>query len=526
MAGSRSSTQGRAVRSGYRCRVFFRHTKVTTPASSFSRAFAVVGVWRSTADRHRMGALARRPALVAVCALLLLCPAPAEGACALPSPKRRSDPPVGTPPLPARTTTDAPDPTSPRPGHAGQIVTKTLSRSIKSAWRERRVAAASGEPPATWFQRTVDWIDGRDGASLATKKRLSGRGEGAFDPFAAEEAQTASREETASWEETVATGGEATTALSPEETVASPAAAADRRRRRRPSPNPTTRRLRGENRRRLAERRRRRSFLFERSSEESSRRAKARPARGRAANPISCSPWAAARRRETRRTPRPPRASRRDERRFRRQREKRSKPIGDAVSDLTQRDAAARAARAEAGGEGRLRAGKTTGGTTSASARAHQHHRLYPETSTPPAPGGAPRTALAGVAGGLGVAGGVGIELAARDAKGNVIDGSLKRKWLVAFCTPCRRRATCSPATALLGAEAPLRDFGSAGGLHARERDGFCGARFAGTVEGYPTVALVAGGRIVRYSAVDRSASPAPSPRAAAAAIDATRRIG
>ena len=91
MAGSRSSTQGRAVRSARR-RVFFRHTKVTTPASSFSRAFAVVGVWRSTADRHRMGALARRPALVAVCALLLLCPAPAEGACALPSPKRRSDP--------------------------------------------------------------------------------------------------------------------------------------------------------------------------------------------------------------------------------------------------------------------------------------------------------------------------------------------------------------------------------------------------------------------------------------------------
>ena len=177
-----------------------------------------------------MGALARRPALVAVCALLLLCPAPAEGACALPSPKRRSDPPVGTPPLPARTTTDAPDPTSPRPGHAGQIVTKTLSRSIKSAWRERRVAAASGEPPATWFQRTVDWIDGRDGASFQRRKSaLADGGEGAFDPFAAEEAQTASREETASWEETVATvaSRRSPPAASPEETVASPAAAAD-----------------------------------------------------------------------------------------------------------------------------------------------------------------------------------------------------------------------------------------------------------------------------------------------------------
>ena len=103
-------------------------------------------------------------------------------------------------------------------------MTKTLSRGIKSAWRERRVAAESGEPPTTWFQRTVDWIDGRDGASSATRRRVAAaaeRGEDTFDPFAAEDAQTTGSLFGASWETTAATEerSEATTA-SPEETVA------------------------------------------------------------------------------------------------------------------------------------------------------------------------------------------------------------------------------------------------------------------------------------------------------------------
>jgi chemotaxis protein histidine kinase CheA len=105
-------------------------------------------------------------------------------------------------------------------------VTKTLSRGIKSAWRERRVAAESGEPPTTWFQRTVDWIDGRDGASSATRRRVAAaaeRGEDTFDPFAAEDAQTTGSLFGASWETTAAMEerSEATTA-SPEETVAPP----------------------------------------------------------------------------------------------------------------------------------------------------------------------------------------------------------------------------------------------------------------------------------------------------------------
>ena len=120
----------------------------------------------------------------------------------------------------------------------------------------------------------------------------------------------------------------------------------------------------------------------------------------------------------------------------------------------------------------------------------------------------------------------MGIELAARDAKGNVIDGSLKRKWLVAFCT--RWSPPCNLLVgefALLGAEASLRDF-ALGWVDCTPASAtaFCGARFAGTVEGYPTVALVAGGRIVRYSAVDReriAGAIAPWAVAAAAAIDA-----
>ena len=103
-------------------------------------------------------------------------------------------------------------------------MTKTFSRGIKSAWRERRVAAASGEPPTTWFQRTVDWIDGRDGASSASRRRVAAAaepGEDTFDPFAAEDAQTTGSLLGASWEDTAATEERSkATTVSPEETVA------------------------------------------------------------------------------------------------------------------------------------------------------------------------------------------------------------------------------------------------------------------------------------------------------------------
>ena len=54
-------------------------------------------------------------------------------------------------------------------------MTKTLSRGIKSAWRERRVAANAGEPPTTWFPRPVAWLDGRAGASSALRLVLAKR---------------------------------------------------------------------------------------------------------------------------------------------------------------------------------------------------------------------------------------------------------------------------------------------------------------------------------------------------------------
>jgi hypothetical protein len=89
MAGSRSSTRGRAVQSEEAGLGTAETWVTTTAAFILESAFAAFGVWRSPTDRHRMGALARRPALVAVCALLVLCPAPAEGSCR--SPARNDD---------------------------------------------------------------------------------------------------------------------------------------------------------------------------------------------------------------------------------------------------------------------------------------------------------------------------------------------------------------------------------------------------------------------------------------------------
>ena len=401
-------------------------------------------------------------------------------------------------------------------------MTKTLSRRIKSAWRERRVAANAGEPPTTWFQRTVDWIDGRDGASFATAARAAkdAPSKDAFDPFAAEEAQTTTRHG-ASWEETTAT--EASRA-----TVASPAATVDL-----PATPPAE--LGPEK----AETSEKNSARNPRNKDDD-----ARSSSGAGAAREACHPLADARRKPdfvftmgsgaadaadaeaaagvlTERTTLPPY-----------QREKRSKPIGDAVSDLTQRDAAARAAaRAKAEQEkAKVRGGGVKGGPGGGGRFRDVHTNitvLYPENfdaATRFARRPSDGVGL-GIAGGLDVAGGVGVELAARDAKGNVIDGSWKRKWLVAFCTrwspPCNLLVR---EFALLGADASLRDF-ALGWVDCTPASAtaFCGARFAGTVEGYPTVALVAGGRIVRYSAVDRERvadAIAPWAVATAAAID------
>jgi hypothetical protein len=100
----------------------------------------------------------------------------------------------------------------------------------------------------------------------------------------------------------------------------------------------------------------------------------------------------------------------------------------------------------------------------------------------------------------------VGVERSATDTQGNVIDGSWKRKWLVAFCTrwspPCNLLVR---EFALLGADASTRDV-ALGWVDCTPAvmTSFCGGRFGAVVEGYPTIALVAGGRVVRYSAVDR----------------------
>ena len=78
---------------------------------------------------------------------------------------------------------------------------------------------------------------------------------------------------------------------------------------------------------------------------------------------------------------------------------------------------------------------------------------------------------------------------------------------------------------ALLGADASTRDV-ALGWVDCTPAvmTSFCGGRFGAVVEGYPTIALVAGGRVVRYSAVDKERvadAIAPWAAAAAAAIDA-----
>ena len=202
--------------------------------------------------------------------------------------------------------------------------------------------------------------------------------------------------------------------------------------------------------------------------------------------------------------------------------EKRQRPIGDAVTDRTQRDPSV-AAEARAAADAAKRTAARSAGVV---ADVHTNITvLFPETfddatalARRPADGvGLGRAGGLDVDGGVdgGVEGGVdgGVEgdvetSSTKSGSGSgsarSADGSDKRRWLVAFCArwapPCNLLVR---EFALLGSDPALREFalGWVDCTPARMTH-FCGARFA--VEGYPSVYLIAGGRAMRYSAAER----------------------
>lgn len=194
------------------------------------------------------------------------------------------------------------------------------------------------------------------------------------------------------------------------------------------------------------------------------------------------------------------------------QREKPSARMGDAVTRLTQDDAASNArARAKAAA-----AKKSTPTGTGVVADVHTDITvLYPDTFDDV-------TSLArrpsdGV--GLDKAGGLG-----EVWKGKMTNDVNKRRWLVAFCT--RWAPSCNLLVrefALLGSRPELQDFslGWVDCTSARMAE-FCGGRFK--AEGYPMIVLITGGRMVRYSAVNMeriAGAIAPWAVARAAEVDA-----
>ena len=192
--------------------------------------------------------------------------------------------------------------------------------------------------------------------------------------------------------------------------------------------------------------------------------------------------------------------------------EKRRRPIGDAVTDRTQRDPSV-AADARAAADAARSAGVVADVHTNITV-------LFPETFDA-------ATALArrpsdGV--GLDRAGGLvgDAETSSDSGSRGSTDGSRKRRWLVAFCA--RWAPTCNLLVrefALLGSDPALREF-ALGWVDCTPASmtHFCGARFA--VEGYPSVYLITGGRATRYSAADRERL---APAISRWAVDEARRV-
>lgn len=472
----------------------------------------------------KMGAVARRLVLVVVCVLLALCPEPTEG-----ERPPRLDPnneiqgflKHGGHPANLRPYHDSPPcPPSHDPHYssrAGQLLTKTLSRGIKKAWRERRVSADTGEPPLGWFQRAFDWMDGRVVSDETSKHETTGD---SFDPFDETLDTKQSEGNAASWEtrEAVSSDGqldeEKTDGTSAQTAFATPLAKktnhvrySDTQKDKDPSPDPESSSSETHTRAEpeeakphpLADRTRKPDFVFTMGGDEQKKTGWGASADqdvdfGKTQNSLLAY-----------------------------QREKRSKPIGDAVSDLTQRDAAAQAAarqRAEQEKKARgvgsfVAAAKTEDVRTDITVLTHENFdnavRFAKRLSD-------------GI--GLGVSGG----LPGERSGGDTSDDSKhtqneKRKWLIAFCT--RWSPLCNLLVrefALLGSDRSLKDF-ALGWVDCTPAamTSFCGVRFGAVVEGYPTVVLITGGRVVRYRAVDKeriAGAMAPWARRTADAVD------
>ena len=197
--------------------------------------------------------------------------------------------------------------------------------------------------------------------------------------------------------------------------------------------------------------------------------------------------------------------------------EKRRRPIGDAVTDRSQRDPSVAADARAAADAAKLAAARSAGVV----ADVHTNITvLFPETFDA-------ATALArrpsdGV--GLDRAGGLegDAETSSDSGSRGSTDGSRKRRWLVAFCArwapPCNLLVR---EFALLGSDPALREF-ALGWVDCTPASmtHFCGARFA--VEGYPSVYLITGGRATRYSAADRERL---APAISRWAVEEARRV-
>jgi len=342
-------------------------------------------------------------------------------------------------------------------------------------WRARREEAeARGEAPSTWFERAVDYVDGRVLSRVKVGRRADPEwtDDRPASPWEDDEgAGGAEAEAAASWEAVTPRGEEGEASLPgssatdaadgderPRQTEraerAERAASSARSARRGPDP--------------LADRDREPDFVFtlggdasEAEEERSEERSGERSGRSDFARAYT--------------------------------REKRSAPIGDAVSSLTQTEPArAKAARDRARAEAAARASASPR-RSGASADVHTNITVLTPDSFDASVALASRPAD-GV--GLGVAGGLG-----NDGGAGAIPGTQKRRWLVAFCArwapPCNLLVR---EFALIGSRPDATSF-ALGWVDCTPAaaTAFCGARF--DARGYPTILLVAGGRVVRYDA-------------------------
>jgi hypothetical protein len=388
-------------------------------------------------------------------------------------------------------------------------LTSMVSRGVKKAWRERRVAAETGEPAVGWFQRAVDWMDGRVVEADETSTRDAS--DDSIDPFVTLDARPDGKSAYASWESQTEISSDAKlsakTADDEEEPVKTHATASAKKEKENTEETKIDP---------LADRTREPTFVFTMGGDEGEASDERDDRDDREKNTDSTDSLENNREKNTRE----PKAY---------QREKRSKPFGDAVSDLPQRSFSERAAaraRAErekvsrglGGGNGVPSEVTTSDVPTDIAvltpANFDRDLRFAKRLSD-------------GV--GLGVAGGLAGNVTGNDKKKHPTLSNTHpktpRRWLVAFCTRWSRECNLLVREfALLGGDKSLHDFGL-GWVDCTppKMTSFCGVRFGQIVMGYPTVVLITGGRAVRYSAVDKeriAGAMAPWARRVALEID------